>query len=197
MKLASIIVASLLAGLPAGCSFGDAPARTEQVAARVNGTEISVQALAKPTPQALEKVIERELLVQQALQQRLDRDPLVARQMEEARRQVLAQAWLDRTAARGARNPASEVSRFYAENPALFAQRRVYRYQELLVSIPAEKLDLVKGELSGARDLEEVAGWLKWRSLKVSPLASVTMAAEQLPLSYLPHLARMKAGDIA
>ncbi len=119
------------------------------------------------------------------------------RKIEEARRQVLAQAWVDHTAMRGGRTAAAEVTRFYAENPALFAQRRVYRFQELIVAAPADKLDLVKAELAGARDLQDVAGWLKWRNLKVGPVAAVTMAAEQLPLSHLPQLARMKEGDIA
>src|SRR5439155_26196620 len=111
----------------------------------------------------LEKVIDRELLVQKALDARLDRNPQVARQIDDARRQVLAQAYLDHVASRGGSSRAQEVARFYAENPALFAQRRVYRLQELIVAAPADKLDQVKAELSGAKDLDEVASWLKWR----------------------------------
>src|SRR6185369_1599295 len=103
----------------------------------------------------LDRVIDRELLVQQAQQLGLDRDPEVARKVEEARRQVLAQAWLDRAAARDNRSSAAETAKFYDENPALFAQRRIYRFQELVVSVPADKVDpqlnLIRGELSGAK----------------------------------------------
>jgi EpsD family peptidyl-prolyl cis-trans isomerase len=138
--------------------------------------------------------------VQKALRQGLDRDPEVARQLEEARHEALAKAYLDRAGA-GAVPSAAEVARFYDENPALFAQRRVYRYQELVVSGSADQrdpsLDLIRGELSGAKDIEQVAGWLKWRGLKVSAPATVTVAAEQLPLSYLPRLARMGDGELA
>jgi EpsD family peptidyl-prolyl cis-trans isomerase len=149
--------------------------------------------------QALDQVIDRELLVQQALKDRLDADPQVARAIEEARRQVLAQAWLER-AARRAGSGSQEVSAFYAENPALFAQRRIYRFRELGVTgtgEPGPLIEQVRAELTGARDLDEVAGWLKWRNLKVGPVTGATQPAEQLPLNYLPQLARMRDGEIA
>ncbi|MGE5640082.1 MAG: EpsD family peptidyl-prolyl cis-trans isomerase [Clostridia bacterium] len=186
-------------GLLLGCSAQQAPQAEGKVAARVNGEAITVShgALSRDK---LERVIERELLVQKATKEGLDRDPEVVRQLEEARREALAKAYLDRAGARAAAS-ATEVARFYDENPALFAQRRIYRYQELVVSPSAEQrdpsLDLIRGELSGAKDIEQVAGWLKWRGLKVSVPATVTMAAEQLPLSYLPRLARMTDGELA
>jgi len=195
-KALTRLAALALIAIPAGCSVGEASAPSSaRVVAKVNGTAISL-AQGSSSAETLDRVIDRELFVQQAAKAGLDRDPEVARKIEEARRQVLAQAWLDRAAGRG-RVPAAEVARFYAENPALFAQRRIYRFQELVVSTSADKLDLVKAELAGARDVEDVAGWLKWRGIKVSAPASVTMAAEQLPLSYLPQLARMKEGEIA
>src|SRR5262245_25642936 len=106
--LAVLLAPALLA---AGCErarpiASEAPAG--KLAARVNGVEISLQQASVFTPsgpgaagpvQALEKVIERELLVQKALAARLDRDPHVLQQLDAARRQVLAQAWLERAAA--------------------------------------------------------------------------------------------------
>ncbi len=184
--------------LLAACSPQQAPQADAKVAARVNGEAITVSRGALSRDK-LEHVIERELLVQKALREGLDRDPEVARQLEEARREALAKAYLDRAGARAAAS-AAEVARFYDENPALFAQRRIYRYQELVVSGADKRdpnLELVRGELSGAKDIDQVAGWLKWRGLKVSAPATVTVAAEQLPLSYLPRLARMADGELA
>lgn len=200
-----LIFAALLCALP-GCAPTGAPQAGGKLAARVNGTAISLADGKAFSKEKLDGVIDQELFVQQALQLGLDRDPAVARKIDEARRQVLAQAWLDQAASRGdAGGRSAEVARFYAENPALFAQRRIYRFQEIVVSSPSgnpganldPSLDLVRAELSGARDLEEVAGWLKWRGLQVSPAAAVTLAAEQLPLSYLPQLSRMREGEIA
>jgi EpsD family peptidyl-prolyl cis-trans isomerase len=205
----TVLLAGLLAGCGPGAGSKDAGTTAGKLAAKVNGTEITMQQLgssrspggpASPL-QALDQVIDRELLVQRALEAKLERDPQVAQALEESRREVLAQAWLDRAAAARAKPSAEEVRAFYEENPALFAQRRIYKLRELTVTGEAALRDpllsQIRAELSGARDLEDVAGWLRWRNLRVSAVTGTTQAAEHLPLGYLPQLARMKDGEFA
>jgi EpsD family peptidyl-prolyl cis-trans isomerase len=187
--------------VPAGCQRAAADRPAAQLAAKVNGTEISVQQVrgvgsAANLPQALAKVIDRELLVQKAVAARLDRDPLVAQAIDNARRQVLAQAWLEKSASAAAGNTRDEVRAFYAENPALFAERRIYRLRELIVAAPAEMLDVLRAEAARVRELDELALWLRSRGATYSA-DSVTQPAEQLPLAFLPRLAGMKPGEIA
>ena len=157
-----------------------------QALARVNGVEISAKQ-APMTKAALEKVIERELLVQKALEAGLERDPLVAESIDNARRQVLAQAYIER-AAGGAKPTREEVRAFYNDNPALFAERRIYRVRELVASLPAESIH--------AADMDQIVAELKARNLRYS-LTTYTQPAEELPLAFLPQLARMRAGEIA
>ncbi len=216
-SLVSLLGCAALAAALAGCGQGSSTqpaangvrassAGTQapgKLAAKVNGTPISVTQLsgagsaASPSSaQALEKIIDRELLVQKALQAKLDRDPQVLQAIESSRRQLLAQAYLDRAGA-AAKSTPEEVSAFYAENPALFAQRRIYRLRELVVTASTDKLELIRSEAAGARDLDEVAGWLKWRNLKVGPVTGATQPAEQLPLGHLSRLASMREGEIA
>src|SRR5439155_24242807 len=135
-------------------------------------------------------------LVQKALEAGLDRDPLVKDSIDNVRRQVLAQAYLERTASGANRPSREEVRAFYAENPALFAERRIYRMRELVVSANAELLDVLRAQVARAAELDEVAAWLKSRNALFSA-ASETQPAEQLPLAFLPQMARMKAGEIA
>ena len=85
---------------------------------------------------------------------------------------------------------------FYGENPSLFGERRIYRLRELAVSAPAELVDVLRGEVLAARDLDDVAAWLRVRNASFRPGALV-QPAEQLPLTYLPRLAQMKEGEIA
>jgi len=205
-RLALIVLLSLPA---AACEKAAADRAAPRPVAKVNGTEISLEQLrggaGGGVAQALEKVIDRELLVQQALAARLDRDPQVLHAIDNARRQVLAQAYLESraSAASGGSRPgelSEEVRAFYGENPALFAERRVYRLRELIVSAPAEMIDVLRAEAAKARELEDLAAWLRGRGAKFSRVgnaAGLAQPAEQLPLAFLPQLARMNAGEIA
>jgi EpsD family peptidyl-prolyl cis-trans isomerase len=194
----------LMVLVPAGCERAAADRPATQLVAKVNGTEISVHQLrvggaganSASAAQALEKVIDRELLVQKALAAKLDRDPQVQQSIENARRQLLAQAYLERTASAGAGSTRDEVRAFYAENPALFAERRIYRLRELTVSAPPDMVDVLRAEAVKARDLDELGAWLRVRNAKYS-VDAVEQPAEQLPLSFLPRLAAMKPGEIA
>lgn len=184
----------LLLALPLGCSRADATRADVHVVARVNGVEIS--SAETPSAQALERVIERELLVQQALAAGLDHDPEVRRAVDDARRRVLAQAWLDRRAAPRAQATREEVRAFYGENPALFAERRVYRLRELTVPAGAQLVEWLRARTAEAKDLEELAEWLRGRNVRFSA-ATLAAPAEHLPLGILPRLARMQPGEIA
>ncbi|HZO03308.1 MAG TPA: EpsD family peptidyl-prolyl cis-trans isomerase [Burkholderiales bacterium] len=195
-----LLLALLLAAPTAACEKVAAE-RPAQLVAKVNGTEISIHQLrtgaSGAVAQALERVIDRELLVQRALAEKLDRDPQVLQAIETSRRQILAQAYLERSvSAAAAGSSRDEVGAFYAENPALFAERRLYRVRELVVSAPAELVDVLRAEAARSRDLDELAAWLRSRSAKFS-IDTLTQPAEQLPLAYLPQLARMKPGEIA
>jgi EpsD family peptidyl-prolyl cis-trans isomerase len=180
--------------LPLGCGRADANRGPLQVVARVNGVEIA--APRAPNGQAIEKVIDRELLVQQALEAGLDRDPQLARTLEDTRRQLLAQAWVERRAGAAPQASREEVRAFYAQNPALFAERRIYRLRELAVSAPPEMIDVLRSELVEVGNLEEAAAWLRSRNARFSESRSV-QPAEQLPLAWLPALARLQPGGIA
>ena len=155
-QIARLIVLSLAATVPAGCERAPAE-RSGQLVAKVNGAEISLRQVrsapayagagsaaaggsAPAQAGALEKVIDRELLVQQAISAGLERDPGVREAIDTSRRQILAQAWLDKVAA-GKSVSRDEIHSFYAANPALFAERRLYRVRETRM-VPAEQLPL-------------------------------------------------------
>jgi hypothetical protein len=147
-RIARIVVLCLAATVPAGCDRAQAERGSAQLVAKVNGAEISVRQIrsaaaggtAPVANQALDKVIDRELLVQQAIKADLEKDPAVRDAIDASRRQVLAQAWLDKIAA-GNSVSRNEIHSFYAQNPALFAERRVYRVRETRL-VPAEQLPL-------------------------------------------------------
>jgi EpsD family peptidyl-prolyl cis-trans isomerase len=187
-----------LAGLVllAACDAG--PQRPAAVlAARVNDVEISVEPRQAVSAQALERIIERELLVQRALEAKLDRDPQVQRSIDDARRQVLAQAYVERAAESRDKPSADEVAAFYRDNPALFGERRIYRLRELaLEGSGSEKLDALRAQAAQGRGFDELAHWLQARGARFSEWTLV-QPAEHLPLSVLEQVSRLKEGQVA
>lgn len=84
-------------------------------AVRVNGAEVPE----RPTAYALERAIDQEVVVQRAMADGLDREPEVAVKLEQARRQVLTQAWFDRVAATQSPVTDDDVRAFRASHPHL------------------------------------------------------------------------------
>lgn len=198
-----------LAATLAGC--GERKPEASQVAARVNGSDITVhqinfllqrdRTLAPEQAEAagrrvLELLIDQELAVQRAIELKLDRDPQTVQALEAARREVLARAYRDRVMQGGARPTPDEVRRYYDATPALFGQRRVYSLQELLVEAPPPRQAWVKEQLARSRSADEFAQALRQAGLRFSGSQSVK-PAERLPLGLVERFAAMKDGDAA
>jgi EpsD family peptidyl-prolyl cis-trans isomerase len=182
-----------------------------QVAVKVNGSELSIhqvnaqlsrlqgvppaqQDLARK--QVLDGLIEQQLLVQQATEKKLDRDPEVLEAIEQSRAQILAQAFVQKTLTAQAKPGEDAVKKYYADNPALFSQRRVFRLQELATNLPAERVDELKSVVAASKSMPEVAAWLQKNKFQVAGNAAVR-GAEQLPMQQVPTISAMKNGEMA
>lgn len=194
------MIAALAASTVLGaCGRSAAEHARAELVARVNGVEISASQVRPGSAgiaQAVEKVIDRELLVQKALESGLERDPQVAAEIDNARREVLAHAYIERTARSASAPTREEVRAFYLENPAIFAERRIYRTREINVPANADMVDALRSQAATTRDIGELAAWLKGRGVRAAVTAD-TRPAEQLPLAFLPALARMNPGELA
>jgi EpsD family peptidyl-prolyl cis-trans isomerase len=204
-----VVCAAMLAVLLAGCGDKKKDKPATQTAARVNKEEITVhqinfvlqQQRALPPGQAasagklvLERLIDQELAVQQAAEKKIDRDPRVAQQLEAARRDIIARAYMDKIGAGAPKPTEQEIKQYYDQHPALFKERRIYTLQEIVVEAPPEQVNAVHEKLKASKDLGEFVNYLKAQEIKFSGNQAVR-AAEQLPLPSLPVLSQMKDGQ--
>ena len=81
---------------------------------------------ASASRQVLERLIDQELALQKAADQKIDRDPRVVQQLEAARREIIARAYLEKIAAGAPKPTPQEIKAYYDAHPALFSDRRVY-----------------------------------------------------------------------
>lgn len=207
----TVTLAATLAITLAGCGDKkeDMDKAASQVAAKVNGDEITVHQLnfelgklgslppekAKPAAdQVLKSMVDQVLLVQTAMEQKIDRDPQVLQALEASRRQILSQALLQKLTANLAKPTDAEVADYYAKNPALFADRRIYRLQEMNIKVTPENAEAVKAQLQNTRNLPDFVNWLKAQNIPTR-MGQSTKTAEQLPLELLPRLQQLKDGQ--
>lgn len=182
---------------------------SSQVAARVNGSEITIHQLNNQLARSglssegetkdvakkiLDSLIDEELLVQQAVERKLDRDPIVMQKIEEAKRRVLSQAYVERLVYSFSAPTAQEVKSYYVEHPELFAKRKIYKWHAFLISQdrfnPALKTSLDK-----IRTATDIASILKSQSIDFRE-ETLQWPAEQMPMELLRTASQIGIGDI-
>ena len=109
--------------------------------------------------QMLEMMIDRQLLQNEALRNNLDRDPQVIQAIEQAKAQILAQAYLQSKFGTMGTAGKAEVHAYFQAHPELFTQRKTFYMNELVVATKDFSAQL-KSRLDSAKSIEQVATWL-------------------------------------
>jgi EpsD family peptidyl-prolyl cis-trans isomerase len=184
-------------------------AAASQTAAKVNKDEVTVHQInfvlqqqrnLRPeqaeaaSKQVLERLIDQQLALQKAEEGKVDRDPRVQQQIEAARREVIARAYLEKVGEAAAKPTPEEIKKYYDDKPALFSQRRIYQIQEIGIEAPQGRLAEVREKLSSAKNINEFVEYLKGSGLRFAGNQAVR-AAEQLPLNSLDALSKLKDGQ--
>ncbi|HZH06174.1 MAG TPA: EpsD family peptidyl-prolyl cis-trans isomerase [Lautropia sp.] len=204
-------VAIIAACLLSAAACGDKVKSGGQVAAKVNSAEITVHQVnyvlqrtsgltAESVPQVKKEVVgrlvEQELLVQQAVAHKLDRDPRTLAALEAARREVLSRAYMDRAAQAAGKPEPQAVKRYYEENPLLFQQRKTYGFNEIVLASRPANWRSMEPALAKAPSLGEVAKVLKAGGIPTPTTINVVRSAEQLPIALVDRFARTKVGEV-
>ena len=185
-----------------------------QVVAKVNGDEISIHQInfqlgrltqqnqaqlneaqnKEAAKQILARLVDQQLLIQQAVESKLDRNPNVLQALEASKKEILAQAYLEELMSKAEKPSADKIDAFYKENPELFEARRVFRLQELIVEVDQAKHAEISSAIAGMKGINDIANWLKTKNYPFNANSNVR-AAEQLPLALLKKIQPLKDGE--
>jgi len=179
-----------------------------QALANVNGEEITVMQLndelsrsnAPATQQeaarkqALESLIDRQLLIGEAAKEKVDRDPRVVQAIERARSVILAQAYMQKRLGTPAKPTAAEVETYYSQNPQFFAQRKHFDMREIILPT-REVTDELKAVMDKTRSLDEVAAWLDQHKVKYQK-AQLSRSGSELPPELSAKLLALAKGQL-
>lgn len=144
----------------------------------------------------VDKLVEQQLAINMAIENKLDRAPQVVDAIEAAKREILAQAYLEQVIGKPKEPSPEEVREYFNDNPELFTQRRVYSLHEIILKKDEPELDAVREKVAGAGNMDEVAAWLKEKKIEFG-VNGGTRAAEQIPLEILPKVHQMKDGEMS
>lgn len=205
-RLTQVAVCVLVLAL-VGCGGGKN--KPTQSAAKVNKEEITVHQInyvlqqqrgvppaqaASAGQQVLERLIDQELAVQTAKSKDIDRDPQVVQQLEAAKREIIARAYIERVGSGASKPTPEEIRKYFNEKPALFKERRVYTLQELRIEAKPEQIAELRTKLQEAATVNDFAVFLKEKAYRFNS-NQLVLAAEQVPLGSLDSFASMKEGQ--
>jgi len=210
-RIPSTLLAIALAVTLVACGDKDGKKAATQVAAKVGSEEISIhqinqvlsrantggaspEALKAMSKEVLEKLIDQQLAVDQATENKLHRSPDVVAQIEAARRDILARAYIQQITANTPKPTAEETKKYFTEHPQLFSERRIFNVQEIVAPATPGVADQLKALVAAGKSLEDIAAALKAKNIPFNG-GSATRAAEQIPLEALPKIHALKDGQ--
>jgi EpsD family peptidyl-prolyl cis-trans isomerase len=206
--LCGALVAAAAAGLVACGEKKEA--KSGQALASVNGEEITAMQLNEElqragltaaqaqqpaaTKQMLDGLIERQLVVNAAMQEKLDRDPNVVRAIERAKAQLIAQAYLQKKVGTPAKPTAAEVDAYFTAHPEFFSNRKQLEMRQLLIASDAIDAPL-KAFIDSAKSLDEVAAYLDAHQIKYVR-NQIARSTADLPAELSAKLLAMPKGQL-
>lgn len=165
-----------------------------QALASVNGEEVTVLQLNEElqranvqaaqqdvaSKQLLESLIDRQLLLNEAVKEKVDRDPKVVQAVERAKALIIAQAYMQKRIGAITRPTKEEVEDYFNKNPQFFSQRKQFDMRELVIA-SADMNDQLKAAMDAAKSLDDVAAWLDSNKVKYARTQLSRTSADLAP----------------
>lgn len=174
-----------------------------QALVSVNGHEITVLQLndeikragiradqyENASKQLLDSLIARQLIVDEAVRNKLDRTPDVMQARERAIAQVTAQAYLQGILSKVSKPSEPEIMEYFQQHSELFSERK--QFELTIVRIAREDINHeLKALIEGARSINDVVTWLDKKKIPYSR-NSVSRNSSDLPVD-MANLLREK-----
>lgn len=135
--------------------------------------------------QLLESLIVRQLILDEAVRNKLDRTPDVMQARDRANAQVIAQAYMQGIASKIAKPTQPEIDEYFQKHPEFFSQRKQFD----LITVRVATKDIsseLKKTIDAAKSVDQVVAWLEKN--KVAYLRSLaSRSSTDLP----PQMAKM------
>lgn len=141
----------------------------------------------------LKKIVDMELLRQAAVDSRLDADEKISARIASANRMILSTAYLEKALAAIGKPTEAEISAFYSQNPARFAERKQYEFNEFSIQVSPEKAVETQAQLGKLKKPQDFEQWLNANNIAHSS-TPVSVMSDQLPEDVLQKILTVPIG---
>lgn len=200
------VILLTVAGL-AACG-GDKQKKVGQALASVNGEEITALQLNEElqragvpaaqqeaaSKQLLEALIDRQVVENVALKEKIDRDPKVMQAVERAKALIISQAYMQKKLSGIARPSKAEVEDYFNKHPELFSNRKQFDMRQLLIA-SKDMNDALKQVIDKSKSLDEVAAWMESNKIGFAR-AQVSRTTTDLAPELVGKLQSMPKGQL-
>ncbi len=124
-------------------AHGNVPADQQQVASQ----------------KILEALIDRQVIVDEAMRVKLDRSPEVQQAIARAKSSIIEQAYLDKIASKVEKPTTAEINDYFHKHPEIFGNGKLYHMNSLLIA-SKDMDEKLKEEMASAKALDEIAAWM-------------------------------------
>jgi peptidyl-prolyl cis-trans isomerase C len=143
----------------------------------------------------LKSLVDTELMRQAALEEGIDKDEIIRARMDNSIRLILAEAYMEKKAAEFAKPSEAEIKAYFDQHPELYAERKIFELEELMVQISQDEAAEVKEKLGDGKNYNEFVAWLAQKQI-VNNSQPVSAAAEDMREDILGRLKNVKADDV-
>jgi len=204
-----VLCVGLLLGAALGLSAcSDKEKRAGQTLVRVNGADITVlqvndelkragvkaEQQEVATKQLLESLIDRQLILAEAMRNEVDRTTEVVQAIERAKAQIISQAYLKSINSKISKPSVSEIDDYYQKHPEYFAQRKQFDVQQLVIASKDFSSDL-RLVVDSAKSLDEIAAWLDKHDVHYVR-GQLSRSTTDLPEQIVIKLKEMQKGQV-
>ncbi len=203
----TLIAMMALAGLAlAGC--GNKDKKAGQALASVNGEEITVMQLNSElrhanvtaaqqeaaSKQLLEGLIDRQLVLNEAAKEKLDRDPGVVQDIERAKAMIVAQAYMQRKVGAPTRPTKAEIDDYFTKHPEFFSRRKQFDMKELVLA--SRDIDAAaKAAIDASKTLDDAAAYFSAHKIAFTP-TQISRTSSDLPPELAAKLLELPKGQL-
>jgi len=144
--------------------------------------------------QLLESLIDRQLILEEAKINKIDRSPEVMQAIESAKAQIITQAYLQSITSKSARPSKAQIDEYFQKHPEYFAKRKEFDLKQLVINNKYFSNDL-KMFIDTAKSLDEVAAWMDSHGVQYAR-GQTTRSTANLPQQTVDKLLEIPIGQL-